>query len=148
MEENVHTEFKMKTTLRKLNKLPNGLLTQTLHAMDDYCDYLMDYRLYDLYDEDMLAIIFKGKSPLDLITLGLHAGQNQEFYLTDKYLAVNYGIDKVWTVSESNSDEYYKDRGYDWADILERLIEIFNYSDSFKNYLPSEVVNILKRIGA
>ena len=101
----------MKTALKSLKKLPNGLLTQTLHAMDDYCDYLMDYRLYDLYDEDMLAIIFKGKSPLDLITLGLHAGQNQEFYLTDKYLAVNYDIDKVWTVSESNSDEYYKDVG-------------------------------------
>ena len=131
-----------------LNNLPNGSLTKTLHAMDDYCGYLVADRLYELYDEDMLESIFKDKSPLDLITLGLHAGQNQEFYLSDKYIAISFDRDKIQTISENKSDEYYINRGYDWKDILDRLFEMFNYDNDayFREDLPNEVVSILKSI--
>lgn len=121
-----------------LTHLPNGLLTQTLHAMDNYCDYLTDNRLFDL-DDEHLNLVFKKHSVMDLIRLGIETERTGEFYWSDKYFAVNYYLDKIWTIAENESDTYYKSCGYDWQDILDRLIELFQYSKDFAESLPDEV---------
>ena len=126
------------TVLSLLTYLPNGLLTETLHRMDNYCDYLTDDRLFDL-DDEHLNLVFKNRSVMDLIRLGIEAERTGEFCWSDKYFAVNYNLDKIWTIAENKSDTYYKSYGYDWQDILDRLIELFQYSKHFADSLPDEV---------
>lgn len=130
----------------KLNNLPNGLLTQTIHAMDDWCDYLTEDRLFEL-DEDKLSIVFSHISKIDFFKLGQYAERTGEFNWSDKYFATNYNLDKIWSVAEDESDQYYKERGYDWENILDRLLELYSNHSFFRATLPDEVKNILDKHG-